>query len=243
MQPCGVCYIVPCASVVPFACFPACRCCDARPAIVVRPLGLLYCPPRRPVLVHGLLAGAQGPGSVAAACGTRRSKQGLNADAGRCTQNSRKGHATMARPTAGGRPPNQGPSSRRHHGVIGRQRMAGYVTRDRNKGNDHDETPHLARRHGRPGRCAASPRPGAAQAAKTTDRLVARDDRGSGGAVTRIADTFNQSQTAVEVQAIYKGGYADLLNRPSRLRAPARRRISRRFSRSAPAPCSPPGKR
>jgi len=33
-----------------------------------------------------------------------------------------------------------------------------------------------------------------------------------GAQVTRIADTFNRSQSAVEVQAIYKGGYADLLN-------------------------------
>ena len=33
-----------------------------------------------------------------------------------------------------------------------------------------------------------------------------------GEQVNRIADTFNQSQNAVEVQAIYKGGYADLLN-------------------------------
>jgi len=42
-------------------------------------------------LVHGVLAGVQGPGSVAAACGSRRSKQGFNADEGRCTQNTQMG--------------------------------------------------------------------------------------------------------------------------------------------------------
>ena len=82
----------------------------------------------------------------------------------------------------------------------------------RNKGNDHDETPHPARRHGRPGRCAAAPRPAQAQAAKTKIVWWHAMTAALGEQVTRIADTFNQSQTAVEVQAIYKGGYADLLN-------------------------------
>jgi len=51
-----------------------------------------------------------------------------------------------------------------------------------------------------------------AQAAKTKIVWWHAMTAALGEQVTRIADTFNQSQNAVEVQAIYKGSYADLLN-------------------------------
>ncbi|HET6306063.1 MAG TPA: extracellular solute-binding protein, partial [Rhodopila sp.] len=54
--------------------------------------------------------------------------------------------------------------------------------------------------------------PARAQAAKTKIVWWHAMTAALGEQVARIADTFNQSQNAVEVQAIYKGGYADLLN-------------------------------
>jgi sn-glycerol 3-phosphate transport system substrate-binding protein len=54
--------------------------------------------------------------------------------------------------------------------------------------------------------------PARAQAAKTRIVWWHAMTAALGEQVTRIADTFNQSQNAVEVQAVYKGGYADLLN-------------------------------
>ncbi len=54
--------------------------------------------------------------------------------------------------------------------------------------------------------------PARAQAAKTKIVWWHAMTAALGEQVTRIANTFNQSQNAVEVQQIYKGGYADLLN-------------------------------
>jgi sn-glycerol 3-phosphate transport system substrate-binding protein len=54
--------------------------------------------------------------------------------------------------------------------------------------------------------------PAQAQAARTKIVWWHAMTASLGEQVARIADTFNQSQTAVEVQQIYKGGYSDLLN-------------------------------
>ncbi len=59
---------------------------------------------RHPVeLVHGVLAGAQTLGSVAAPCEARRSKQGSNADASRCTRTTQMGHGLPHRRGSPGR--------------------------------------------------------------------------------------------------------------------------------------------
>ena len=57
---------------------------------------------------------------------------------------------------------------------------------------------------------AAAPVAGACRR-EDEDRLVARDDRGARRQVNHLVEAFNQSQDAIEVQAIYKGGYADVL--------------------------------
>jgi sn-glycerol 3-phosphate transport system substrate-binding protein len=88
--------------------------------------------------------------------------------------------------------------------------MAGYVTRHRNKGNVQMQRRTLLA--GTAALAAAPLLPARAQAAKTTIVWWHAMTAALGEQVTRIADTFNQSQNAVEVQAIYKGGYADLLN-------------------------------
>jgi sn-glycerol 3-phosphate transport system substrate-binding protein len=54
--------------------------------------------------------------------------------------------------------------------------------------------------------------PAQAQAAKTKIVWWHAMTAALGEQVNRIAEAFNQSQNAIELQAIYKGGYADLLN-------------------------------
>ena len=54
--------------------------------------------------------------------------------------------------------------------------------------------------------------PAQAQAAKTKIVWWHAMTAANADQVNHIAETFNQSQAAIEVQAIYKGGYPDVLN-------------------------------
>jgi sn-glycerol 3-phosphate transport system substrate-binding protein len=90
--------------------------------------------------------------------------------------------------------------------------MAGYVTRHRLAPR---ETYTMQRRTLLSGAAALAAAPllqARAQGARTKIVWWHAMTASLGEQVTRIADTFNQSQNAVEVQPIYKGGYSDLLN-------------------------------
>ena len=90
--------------------------------------------------------------------------------------------------------------------------MAGYVTRHRLATR---ETYTMQRRTllaGTAALAAAPLLPARAQAAKTKIVWWHAMTAALGEQVARIADAFNASQNAVEVQQIYKGGYADVLN-------------------------------
>jgi len=90
--------------------------------------------------------------------------------------------------------------------------MAGYVTHHRLATR---ETHIMKRRTLLAGTAALAAAPlvsTRAQAAKTKIVWWHAMTAANAEQVNRIADTFNQSQNAVEVQAIYKGGYPDVLN-------------------------------
>ncbi len=90
--------------------------------------------------------------------------------------------------------------------------MAGYVTRHRLATR---ETYTMQRRTLLAGTAALAAAPlirARAQAAKTKIVWWHAMTAANAEQVNRIADTFNQSQNAVEVQAIYKGTYPDVLN-------------------------------
>jgi sn-glycerol 3-phosphate transport system substrate-binding protein len=90
--------------------------------------------------------------------------------------------------------------------------MAGYVTRRRVQ---QRETPMMHRRTLLAGSAALATAPlvpARAQGAKTTIVWWHAMTAALGEQVNHLVTAFNQSQNAVEVQAIYKGGYGDVLN-------------------------------